>query len=158
MVATGTAADHSCDSYEVTAKYGDIVDTNTVIVSYTEPELCFAWYNDDNKFAYAESFGHYNKTLELYVVGRFRLTDWSYGTYQSKPFFIDESLIGSNDYPEVIVENDPACSGDTIKRADDGSNKYTVATTSSRVNHEIKVGAFKIEMPKFVPVTITGLP
>lgn len=98
-------------------------------------------------------------TLELYVVGRFRLTDWSYGTYQSKPFFIDESLVGKNEYPEVIVENEPACPSDTIKCADDGSNKYTVnmGGQAARIGHEIKVGAFKVEMPKFVPFTITGL-
>ena len=158
LVATGTVAERTCDSYIVTAKYGDFTDSNRVIVSYTEPELCFAWYNDDEKLAYAESYGHYNKTLELYVVGRFRLTDWSYGTYQSKPFFIDESLVGQNEYPEVIVENEPACPFDVIKRADDGSNKYTVNMGGqTRTGHEIKVGAFKVEMPKFVPFTIIGL-
>lgn len=158
LVATGTVAERTCDSYTVTAKYGDFTDSNRVIVSYTEPELCFAWYNDE-KLAYAESYGHYSMTLELYVVGRFRLTDWSYGTYQSKPFFIDESLVGKNEYPEVIVENEPACPSDTIKRADDGSNKYTVnmGGQAARIGHEIKVGAFKVEMPKFVPFTITGL-
>ncbi len=159
LVATGTVAERTCDSYTVTAKYGDFTDSNRVIVSYTEPELCFAWYNDDEKLAYAESYGHYSVTLELYVVGRFRLTDWSYGTYKSKPFFIDESLVGKNEYPEVIVENEPACPSDTIKCADDGSNKYTVNTggQAARIGHEIKVGAFKVEMPKFVPFTITGL-
>lgn len=158
LVATGTVAERTCDSYTVTAKYGDFTDSNRVIVSYTEPELCFAWYNDE-KLAYAESYGHYSMTLELYVVGRFRLTDWSYGTYQSKPFFIDESLVGKNEYPEVIVENEPACPSDTIKCADDGSNKYTVnmGGQAARIGHEIKVGAFKVEMPKFVPFTITGL-
>ncbi len=158
LTATGTVAERTCDSYTVTAKYGDFTDSNRVIVSYTESELCFAWYNDDEKLAYAKSDGHYSKTLELYVVGCFRLTDWSYGTYQSKPFFIDESLVGKNEYPEVIVENEPACASDTIKRADDGSNKYTVSMRSqTRIGHEIKVGAFKVEMPKFVPFTIIGL-
>lgn len=159
LIATGTAVEYTCDSYKVTAKYGDITDSNQVIVSYTEPGLCFAKYDNDDKLAYAESYGHYAANIELYVVGRFRLTNWSSGTYQSKPFFIDESLVGKNDYPEVIVENEPACPSDTIKRADDGSNKYTVKLGSPNrtAHHEIKVGAFKIEMPKFVPFTIIGL-
>lgn len=158
LIATGTAVEHTCDSYKVTAKYGDITDSNQVIVSYTEPELCFAWYNNDHKLVYAESYRHCAGATELYVVGCFRLTNGGFGTYQSKPFFIDESLVGQNEYPEVIVENEPACPFDVIKRADDGSNKYTVNMGGqTRTGHEIKVGAFKVEMPKFVPFTIIGL-
>lgn len=165
LVATGTVKENTCDRYKVIAKYGDITDTNDVIVSYTTSELCFAVYWGD-LFYYSTGVVVYSETpQELYVVGSFRLTDWNglskddQGYYRSKPFYIPESLVGKNEYPEAVAENEPLCEVDSFKRADDGSNKYEFYRSSAPnyQQHEVKVGDFKVKMPKFVPTIIYEL-
>ena len=157
VIATGAVTDYA-DHYNVTASYGDFTDKTHVSVYYTESELCFAKEIDGNLEYVPESNPHTSLYWNMFVVGRFRvISNYGTTTNYSKPFFIDESLVGANEYPEAIAS--PAFgpySSETFKRADNGSNYYLLNLLQSSKTHELKVGDFKVDLPKFVPLQITS--
>ena len=155
-VVIATAADSQWPEwYKVTASYGDFTDSNIVGVYYTKSELCFAIDRDGNLSYVPESHPHKSLYWNMCVVGRFNIYNNNVVEYNSKPFFIDESLVGVNEYPEAIASPALVLS-ETFERAGDGSNKYLLQLLDSPKIHELKVGDFKVDLPKFVPLQITS--
>lgn len=156
VIATNATAEYP-DRYKVTASYGDFTDSNIVIVCYAESELCFARYIGGKLSYVPESNEHQSLYWNMCVVGRFNMFENNIATYRSAPFFIDESLVGANEYPEAVASS--PCGPDKFKRAVDGSNKYELELLYAKNSpHELKVGAFKVDLPKFVPLQITTIP
>ena len=152
LVATGTTAQNTCDSYEVTATYDGKHDTKEVTVSYATSKLCFAW-TQDNQIKYVpESYAMGRTSLDktLKVVGRFYITDWTHSAvYNSQPFYID-SLVGATGYPEALVENEPFTDGQSsFKQKSDGVNSYDLDCTSDGKEHTLKVKDFSVALPEF---------
>ena len=98
---------------------------------------------------------HIKVYIGICVVGRFNIYNNNVVEYNSKPFFIDESLVGVNEYPEAIASPALVLS-ETFERDGDGSNKYLLKLIDSPKIHELKVGDFKVDLPKFVPLQITS--
>lgn len=90
------------------------------------------------------------------VVGRFNMFVNNVAKYRSAPFFIDESLVGANEYPEAIANPALVQYSETFACAGNGSNKYLLELKQSPKTHELKVGDFKVDLPKFVPLQITS--
>ena len=157
VIATGAVTDYP-DHYKVTASYGDFTDTTGVSVYYTKSELCFAKEDNGNLSYVPDSNPHDALNWTMRVVGRFKvITNYSTTTDYSAPFFIDESLVGANEYPEAVASS--LCGmgySETFQRAGDGSNRYELHLLFAKnAPHELKVDAFKVDLPKFVPLQIT---
>ncbi|MGN0012237.1 MAG: hypothetical protein ACI37J_02865 [Candidatus Bruticola sp.] len=156
VIATNAVAEYP-DQYKVTASYGDFTDSNIVGVYYTKSELCFAKEDNGNLSYVPESNQHQGLYWNMRVVGRFNMFVNNVAKYRSAPFFIDESLVGANEYPEAVASS--LCGSDKFKRAVDGSNKYELDLLYAKKSpHELKVGAFKADLPKFVPLQVTTIP
>ena len=156
VIVTSAFADDHPDQYMIKASYGDFTDESQVTIYYTESELCFA-KEIDGKLEYVpESNPHESLYWNMRVVGRFRAIENSKTTNTSVPFFIDESLVGKNEYPEAIASPAVVQYSETFERAGDGSNKYLLNLLTSPKTHELKVGDFKVDLPKFVPLQITS--
>lgn len=158
VIATNATAEYP-DRYKVTASYGDFTDSNIVTVCYAESELCFARYIGGELSYVPESVEHQARYWNMCVVGRFNMFEHNVAAYRSAPFFIDESLVGANEYPEAVASSLCGSGSDKFKRAVDGSNKYELELSFARNSpHELKVGAFKADLPKFVPLQVTTVP
>jgi len=154
LVATGTTAKNTCDTYQVTATYNDKHDTKEVTVSYATSKLCFAWTQDNQVKYVPENYPIGRTPLEktLKVVGRFYINDWTHSAvYNSHPFYID-SLVGATGYPEALVENEPFTDGQSsFKQKSDGVNSYDLDCTSDGKEHTLKVATFPVALPEFEP-------
>ena len=154
LVATGTTAKNTCDTYQVTATYDDKHDTKEVTVSYATSKLCFAWTQDNQVKYVPENYpiGRTQLHEVLEVVGRFYITDWTHSAvYNSHPFHID-GLVGKNSYPEALVENEPFTDGQSsFKQKSDGVNSYDLDCTSDGKEHTLKVATFPVALPEFEP-------
>ena len=154
LVATGTTAKNTCDTYQVTATYDDKHDTKEVTVSYATSKLCFAWTQDNQVKYVPENYpiGRTQLHEVLEVVGRFYITDWTHSAvYNSHPFYID-SLVGATGYPEALVENEPFTDGQSsFKQKSDGVNSYDLDCTSDGKEHTLKVATFPVALPEFEP-------
>ena len=155
VIATNAVAEYP-DQYKVTASYGDFTDSNRVTVYYAESELCFAKEDKGNLSYVPESNPHQSLYWNMRVVGRFNMFVNNVAKYRSAPFFIDESLVGANEYPEAIANPALVQYTETFARAGNGSNKYLLELKQSPKTHELKVGDFKVDLPKFVPLQITS--
>ena len=155
VIATNAVAEYP-DQYKVTASYGDFTDSNRVTVYYVESELCFARDIDGNLSYVPESNPHQSLYWNMRVVGRFNMFVNNVAKYRSAPFFIDESLVGANEYPEAIANPALVQYTETFACAGNGSNKYLLELKQSPKTHELKVGDFKVDLPKFVPLQITS--
>ena len=154
LVATGTTAKNTCDTYQVTATYDGKHDTKEVTVSYATSKLCFAWTQDNQVKYVPENYpiGRTQLHEVLEVVGRFYITDWTHSAvYNSHPFHID-GLVGKNSYPEALVENEPFTDGQSsFKQKSDGINSYDLDCTSDGKEHTLKVATFPVALPEFEP-------
>ena len=154
LVATGTTAKNTCDTYQVTATYDGKHDTKEVTVSYATSKLCFAWTQDNQVKYVPENYpiGRTQLHEVLEVVGRFYITDWTHSAvYNSHPFHID-GLVGKNSYPEALVENEPFTDGQSsFKQKSDGVNSYDLDCTSDGKEHTLKVATFPVALPEFEP-------
>ena len=154
LVATGTTAKNTCDTYQVTATYDGKHDTKEVTVSYATSKLCFAWTQDNQVKYVPENYpiGRTQLHEVLEVVGRFYITDWTHSAvYNSHPFYID-SLVGATGYPEALVENEPFTDGQSsFKQKSDGVNSYDLDCTSDGKEHTLKVATFPVALPEFEP-------
>lgn len=156
VIATGAVTDYA-DHYNVTASYGSFTDKTNVSVCYAESDICFAKDMDGNLSYVPESNRHESLYWNMRVVGRFKvITNYGQTINYSKPFFIDESLVGANEYPEAIASPSVVMYTEIFKRADNGSNYYLLHLYDSPKTHELKVGDFQVEgLPKFTPLQIT---
>ena len=155
VIATNAVAEYP-DWYKVTASYTDFTDSNRVTVYYVESELCFAKEDNGNLSYVPESNPHQSLYWNMRVVGRFNMFVNNVVKYRSAPLFIDESLVGANEYPEAIASPALVQYSETFERAGNGSNKYLLQLLDSPKIHELKVGDFKVDLPKFVPLQITS--
>ena len=125
------------ETYTVTAKYGQLSDTNTVFVGgfrYSDFNFC---KKDDsgNLVAFDPArMLHAPGEYKFYLAGTMRFEEFTIGSkilsFVKNPFFLREDYVGKYDYPECYIINSDSseCTGEgeSFQRAADGSNEYTV--------------------------------
>ncbi len=125
------------ETYTVTAKYGQLKDTNTVFVGgFIGSDFNFCKKDDNGNlvaFNPAQML-HAPGEYKLYLAGTMRFENLTVGSkklsFAKEPFFLREDFVGKYDYPECRITNSRSseCTGEgeSFQRAADGSNEYTV--------------------------------
>ena len=125
------------ETYTVTAKYGQLKDTNTVFVGgFLGSDFNFCKKDDNgNLVAFKPArMLHAPGEHKLYLAGTMTFEKLIVGSkilsFAKEPFFLREDFVGKYDYPECCITNSPSseCTGEgeSFQRAADGSNEYTV--------------------------------
>ena len=125
------------ETYTVTAKYGQLKDTNTVFVGgFIGSDFNFCKKDDNgNLVAFKPArMLHAPGEYKLYLAGTMTFKNLTVGSkilsFAKEPFFLREDFVGKYDYPECYIINSTSseCTGEgeSFQRAADGSNEYTV--------------------------------
>lgn len=126
------------ETYTVTAKYGQLKDTNTVFVGgFLGSNFNFCEKDDNGNlvaFKQPAQMLHAPGGYKLYLAGTMTFENLTVGSkilsFAKEPFFLREDFVGKYDYPKCyIVSSDSSeCTGEgeSFQRAADGSNEYTV--------------------------------
>ena len=157
------------ETYTVTAKYGQLKDTNTVFVGgfrYSDFNFC---KKDDsgNLVAFDPArMLHAPGEHKFYLAGTMRFEEFTIGSkrlsFVKNPFFLREDYVGKYDYPECFIVNSTSseCTGEgeSFQRAADGSNEYTVTLIDigeKHAHHELYTKAFANPEVYVAGLTIT---
>ena len=125
------------ETYTVTAKYGQLSDTNTVFMGgFLGSDFNFCKKDDSgNLVAFNPArMLHAPGEYKFYLAGTMRFEELTIGSkilsFVKNPFFLREDYVGKYDYPEcyIISSDSSECTGEgeSFQRAADGSNEYTV--------------------------------
>ena len=126
------------ETYTVTAKYGQLSDTNTVFVGgFLGSDFNFCKKDDNGNlvaFKQPAQMLHAPGKHKLYLAGTMTFENLTVGSkilsFAKQPFFLREDFVGKYDYPECYIVNSTSseCTGEgeSFQRAADGSNEYTV--------------------------------
>ena len=126
------------ETYTVTAKYGQLKDTNTVFVGgFLGSDFNFCKKDDNGNlvaFKQPAQMLHAPGEHKLYLAGTMKFENLTVGSkilsFAKEPFFLREDFVGKYDYPECYIINSTSseCTGEgeSFRRAADGSNEYIV--------------------------------
>ncbi len=144
------------ETYTVTAKYGQLSDTNTVFMGgFLSSDFNFCKKDDSgNLVAFNPArMLHAPGEYKFYLAGTMRFEELTIGSkilsFVKNPFFLREDYVGKYDYPEcyIISSDSSECTGEgeSFQRATDGSNEYTVTLIDigeKHAHHELYTKAF----------------
>ena len=125
------------ETYTVTAKYGQLSDTNTVFMGgFLSSDFNFCKKDDSgNLVAFNPArMLHAPGEYKFYLAGTMKFENLTVGSkilsFAKEPFFLREDFVGKYDYPECYIINSTSseCTGEgeSFQRAADGSNEYIV--------------------------------